>query len=286
VWSGATVKEEPVEIDEASVSSDGSVDLTASRSIAEDTWEEVSTSMTPLRVWSDLVKMQNGAYENVDHIAVHGSIKSQTGAGWNAAPAIDSVACCWNCVCTGVRWKISAEHADPDYIYAGFADYERPMPTRMPTGDGHLMDIRVEFRHGGNFAGSDPPYRVGSTGQDSDVLTYSSDWAGVSGQVGVAGQVPFFEIHLTETGADIYWDGKKRQTITRTTTGKYRFLAASYRLGSGIKDISYYVVPPVHRSSRSFTASGFLAAEVNGVYKPMTKAQLGQNSPRTIPWTN
>ena len=49
----------------------------------------------------------------------------------------------------------------------------------------------------------------------------------------------FLEVHLTQTGADLVYDGATVQTIDLAPQGNYRFGCSTYEHGAGFTDLSY-----------------------------------------------
>jgi hypothetical protein len=154
--------------------------------------------------------------------------------GWNSR-VWDDRPCCWNCDCTGVRWKLAA-HAAP---ICGFSAWSAPGSTNKD-GDEKMASY-------GLLWGNNNKLRAARGGPDEGYTTAGNIFSGVPFAERIAGK--FLEVHLTETGADLVLDGATVHSIELAPVdSQYRFGCATTgsgnwrgdETGAGYTDLAYY----------------------------------------------
>jgi hypothetical protein len=168
-----------------------------------------------------------------DNVCAAGSMTKAEGNGWNNR-VWDDQPCCWNCDCTGARWKVLADGE----TYCGFSAWSAAGSTDKD-GDFAMASYMLQWHADNLKAGQGGPGDGWSYTEIQTGLTFAADVAG-----------KFLEVHLTETGADLVLDGATIHSIASAPAdSQYRFGCATSGNGGGFTDLAYklgrFDAPPV-----------------------------------------
>ena len=173
--------------------------------------------------WSDLITISDCGNDGTNTCGA-GSMTKLEAAGWNNR-VWDDRPCCWNCPCTGARWNTAVS----DHVYCGFSSWDDAGSTD-PNADWTTLSYGVG-NHGSVRVNQGGP--GAATWSDADIepqVTYEEG--------------SFLEVHLTQTGADIWVNGVMRHSIHRApTASQYRFNCGGDEQNSGYTDLAYLTSP-------------------------------------------
>jgi hypothetical protein len=169
------------------------------------------------------VTISNCGGSDADNVCGAGTMTKTEAGGWNNR-VWDDRPCCWDCECTGARWKVVA-----DNTFCGFSAWSAAGSTNKD-GDQKMASYFLQWHAGNLKAGQGGPDDGWSDTVLQSGLTFAADIAG-----------KFLEVHLTQTGADLVLDGATVHSIASAPAdSQYRFGCASYNNGAGYTDLAYY----------------------------------------------
>ena len=189
------------------------------------------TVSVPALGWSDPVTISNCGDSDADNVCAAGTMTKTEETGWNNR-VWDERQCCWNCECTGVRWKVPMAGV---YVYCGFSAFNAAGSTDKDGAQqmgSYFLEVlgtravstqtnQLRFARGGPDAGWSETYVSPDTHND---------------------QISFFEVHLTSTGADLVFGGTIIHTIDEAPADSaYRFGCATHDQSAGYSELAYGV---------------------------------------------
>jgi hypothetical protein len=183
-------------------------------------WSVVAT-------WSDLVTISNCGGSNTDNVCEAGTMTKREASGWNNR-VWDDEPCCWNCDCNGARWKQVGLCA-----YCGFSAWNAAGSTNKD-GNHKMASYMMYVDASVDTSG----IRVGQGGPDDHYGAWIEPNIGGNWDSGTS----YFEVHLTETGADLLLDGVVIHSIVwgPDSYNQYRFGCASRYPNTGYTDLQYH----------------------------------------------
>jgi len=179
----------------------------------------------PSQSWGGLVTISNCGGSDVDNTCGAGSMTKVEAAGWNNR-VWDDTPCCWNCECTAARWKVGSLS-----VYCGFSAWSAAGSTNKD-GDQKMASYGLKAQEDGlraELGGPDGDHSNAGIAGRGGTWTFDADVAG-----------KFFEVHLTQTGADLKLDGATVHSIASAPAdSQYRFGCATKGLGAGFTELAY-----------------------------------------------
>jgi hypothetical protein len=171
------------------------------------------------------VTISNCGGSDADNVCGAGTMTKAEAGGWNNR-VWDERPCCWDCECTGARWKVVADKK----TLCGFSAWSAAGSTDKD-GNHKMASYMLQWHTLGNLkAGQGGPDDGYSAAFIQTGLTFAADIAG-----------KFLEVHLTETGADLVLDGATIHSIASAPAdSQYRFGCATDGNGGGFTDLAYY----------------------------------------------
>jgi alpha-tubulin suppressor-like RCC1 family protein len=179
-----------------------------------------------IAAWGGLVTISNCGGSDADNVCGAGTMTKAESGGWNNR-VWDDQPCCLNCDCTGARWKVVA-----DNTFCGFSAWSAAGSTSKD-GDNKMASYMLQWHAGNLKAGQGGPDAGYSGTVIQTGLTFAADIAD-----------KFFEVHLTQTGADLVLDGATIHSIASAPAdNQYRFGCATHNNGGGFSELAYRVPP-------------------------------------------
>jgi hypothetical protein len=191
-----------------------------------------SNAVTPtpgaLPTWGGPVTISNCGGSDADNVCGSGTMTKAEAGGWNNR-VWDDRPCCWDCECTGARWKVVVDTS----TFCGFSAWSAAGSTDKD-GDDKMASYMLQWHNVGELkAGQGGPDDGWSQSDVQTGLTFAADVAG-----------KFLEVHLTQTGADLVLDGATVHSIASAPAdSQYRFGCATDGNGGGFTDLAYYGPP-------------------------------------------